>query len=270
MTFPFSLAFLTTWDVGPVEAVRIAGQEGYDMVGLRLLPAAPTEPDYPILTDPAVQRELLAALADTGVKLADIEIARLKPETDIAAFEAFCAVGQKLGARNILVAGDDRDHARLTETFARFAELAAQYDLTADLEFMPWTGVKSLREAQAIVAGAGQPNGGVLIDALHFDRSDSSLEDIRALPAGMIHYAQLCDGPADYDPSDAGLIAIARGARLIPGDGGIDLPGIVRALPAGTPLSIEAPQLHRADVPALTRAREALEAGRRVVAQASE
>ena len=36
----YSLAFLTIFDLGPVEAVRVAAETGYDLVGLRLLPAA--------------------------------------------------------------------------------------------------------------------------------------------------------------------------------------------------------------------------------------
>ena len=55
----------------------------------RFLPAAPTEPAYPILTDDAVLAEVAAALADTGVAVADIEIARLKAETDVAGFAPF-------------------------------------------------------------------------------------------------------------------------------------------------------------------------------------
>ena len=261
MKHPFSLAFLTTYDVGPVEAVQIAAKAGYDMVGLRFLPAAANETVHPVMTDPALQREVAAALADTGVQLADIEIVRLKPDTKVADFEAFCALGQRFGARNVLVAGDDPNHERTTETFGQFAELAERYGLTADLEFMPWTSVKNLREAQRIVDNAGATNGGVLIDALHFDRSDSSLEEIRNLSAHRIHYAQLCDGPKPYDSSDAGLIQIARSGRLLPGDGGIDLRAIVSALPVGTPLSVEIPNHQRAKTTSpLLRAKETLTA----------
>ena len=59
----YSLAFLTVFDLGPVEAIRVAAETGYDLIGLRFLPAAPTEPAYPILTDDAVLAEVAAALA---------------------------------------------------------------------------------------------------------------------------------------------------------------------------------------------------------------
>lgn len=237
----YSLAFLTTFDLGPVEAIRTAAATGYDLVGLRLLPAAPTEPDYPILSDERVLADAIAALDDTGVAVADIEIVRLKPETDVATFARFFERGRRLGAKNVLVAGDDPEEARLTESFARLARLAAGFGLTVDLEFMPWTKVPDLSAARRIVEAAGEANGGVLIDALHYDRSTTTLAEVAALPRDRVHYVQFCDGPKDYDRSDAGLIHVARQARLMPGEGGVDLAGLARAIPGDAVISIEIP-----------------------------
>ena len=41
--------------------------------------------------------------------------------------------------------------------------------------------------------------------------------------------------------TDEDLIRIARTARLIPGEGGIDLPGIARRLPPDITVSVEVP-----------------------------
>lgn len=245
MTHPLSLAFLTTFEVAPVEAVRIAAATGYDMVGLRILPAAPgAEADYPLLTDDRALAEVRAALDDTGVRIGDVEIIRLKPENDWDLFARFCARCQALGARHVLVAGDDGDTVRLTENFARFCDLAAPHGLTADLEFMPWTAVPDLIAAQKIVETADRPNGGVLVDALHFDRSGGTLQQVAALPRNRVNYVQFCDGAVPFDPSDEALIHIARNERLFPGQGGIDLIGLAQAIPKGVTISVEVP--HRA------------------------
>lgn len=242
MPHRYSLAFLTVFDLGPVEAVKAAGAAGYDLIGLRLLPAAPgAEADYALLTDDRALAETAAALADSGVGVADIEIARLKPDTDVASFARFFERGARLGAKNVLVAGDDPEEARLAESFGRLARLAAGFGLTVDLEFMPWTKVPDLATARRIVETAGEPNGGVLVDALHLDRSTSTLDEVRALPRSRINYVQFCDGPRDYDRSDAGLIEVARRARLMPGEGGIDLAGLARAIPEDAVVSIEIP-----------------------------
>lgn len=242
MTHPLSLAFLTVFDLDPVEAVRTAAKAGYDLVGLRMLPAAAQgEPAYPLLTDDNVLRAVQAALAETGMRVGDMEIVRLKAENDWDLFARFCDRAEALGAKHVLVAGDDADHARLAQSFRRFCDLAARHGLTSDLEFMPWTGVPDLGAALAIVEAAGHPAGGVLVDALHFDRSATTLPEIAAMPRARMHYVQLCDGPFPYDPSDEGLIQVARGARLLPGEGGIDVIGLVRALPGDITISVEIP-----------------------------
>lgn len=242
---PLSLAFLTTFDVGPVEAVRVAAATGYQMVGLRILPSASSgEADYPLLTDDRLLSEVNAALADTGIAVADVEIVRLKPENDWNLFARFAERCEALGARHVLVAGDDAERGRLTENFARFCDLAASHRLTADLEFMPWTQVPDLTVALDVVRQAGRANGGVLVDALHYDRSNTTLEQIAALPHVHVNYVQLCDGRHPYDPSDEELIRVARGERLFPGMGDIDLIGLARIVPDRVTISVEVP--HRA------------------------
>ncbi|MFT3975361.1 MAG: sugar phosphate isomerase/epimerase [Amaricoccus sp.] len=267
MAHRYSLAFLTVFDLGPVQAVRAAGAAGYDLIGLRMLPAAPgAEADYPLLTDDRVLAETEAALRDTGVGVADIEIVRLKPDTDVAGFAPFFERGRRLGARNVLVAGDDPEEARLADSLGRLARLAAGFGLTVDLEFMPWTRVPDLATALRIVEAAGEANGGVLIDALHFDRSATTLAEVAAMPRDRLNYVQFCDGPAVYDPSDAGLIEVARRGRLMPGDGGIDLAGLARAIPGDAVISIEIPNVALAErVGGAERAALALRATRAVV-----
>lgn len=245
MAHRLSLAFLTATGCTPAEAVRIAAETGYDMIGFRLLPSG-TEAPYPLMHDASTLNETLAALKDTGIEVGDVEIARLKPQTVVSGFESFLERAARLGARHILVAGDDPDPARLTASFAAFCQLCHGYGLTADLEFMPWTPVSDLATARRIVEGAAQPNGGVLIDALHFDRSTSSLDEVRDLPRNLIHYVQFCDGPPDYDPSDEELIRIARTARLLPGEGNVNCVSLARAIPKDVTISIEIPNLERA------------------------
>ena len=268
MSHPISLSFLTVFDVDALSAIRIAAATGYDAVGLRLLPAAATgEADYPLLRDDDLLREARLLLQDTGMAVADIEIARLKPDTRVSDFERLLERGAALGARHLLVAGDDPEHGRLTGSFAALCALAKPYGLTCDLEFMPWTGVRDLAAARDIVRGAQAENGGVLIDALHFDRSKSRVEDIATVPAGRINYVQICDGHAEYDASDAGLIEVARNARLFAGEGDIDLGGILKAVPDGVMVSVEVPKRAIATtVGAAERARQGLETTERLLA----
>ena len=179
----FSLAALTVLELAPPELVEVAAACGYDHVGIRLLPSIPGGVAYPLMEDAAALKETLARLDATGVTVADLEVVAFRPETEVAGFSAFFETGARLGAKNILVAGYDPDLKRFTDRFAKFCEAAAQHGLTADLEFMPWTSVPDLRTANSIVAQVGQPNAGVLVDALHFDRSNSLIGELARIPA---------------------------------------------------------------------------------------
>ncbi len=266
-----SLAYLTSAPLSPPDAVSLAARLGYGAVGLRAMPALPGGDYSPLMEDRDLLRETVARAKSTGVAIFDVEIVRLAADFRVAQCARFLEACGELGAKAILVAGDDPDEARLTDSFASFCAAAHPYGLTGDLEFMPWTKVPDAGAALRIVTRAGQPNGGVLVDALHAGRSTTSLDDLIAIPAERLHYAQICDAPGEIPTTHEGLIHDARCARLPPGEGGIDLVGIFSALPANLPISIEIPNDERKRLVGVERwSRDALEATRRVLARRTD
>jgi sugar phosphate isomerase/epimerase len=263
----FSLAALTVLELAPPELVEVAAACGYHHVGIRLLPAVPGGVAYPLMDNEAALKETLARLEATGITVADLEVVAFRPETEVATFSAFFEIGARLGAKHILVAGYDPDLDRFANRFAKFCEAAAPYGLTADLEFMPWTSVPDLRTANRIVAQVGQPNAGVLVDALHFDRSGSLIDDLGCIPAGRLHYWQLCDGPATPPATTEEMMHAARSERMFAGEGGIDLVSLIRAMPAEIVVSIEVPTSLLANPKA--RAERALRTAKVVLAAAT-
>jgi sugar phosphate isomerase/epimerase len=271
MTRPISLAALTVLELTPPQMVDCAAEAGFSHVGIRLLPATPTEPQYNIVGDTLLLREVERRLADTGVKVLDVEIFRLKAETRVGDYEAAIATAARLGASELLVAGNDPDEARLIASFAAFCDLAGSYGLGAGLEFMPWTDAKDLLQAGRIVERAGRDNGAVLIDPFHLSRSRSRIEDIATIPPSRFHFMQFCDVPAAIPPTMDAILAEARGERLFPGDGDVDLVALLRAVPLDIPISVEVPTLTLAKtVGATARARRALAATKRVLAQVDD
>jgi sugar phosphate isomerase/epimerase len=70
---------------------------------------------------------------------------------------------------------------------------------------------------------------------------------------------QLCDAPAERPRDVETLLYQARAERLMPGDGALDLRGILRAVPRDAPISIEIPMHDLArTVPAVERTRRML------------
>jgi sugar phosphate isomerase/epimerase len=265
---PFSLAALTALELTPCELIDVASACGYDHVGIRMLPATPGGIAYPLMENETSLRETIGRLDATGITVADLEVVAFRSDTDIATFSAFFAAGARLGAKHILVAAYDPDLSRFAHRFAGFCEAAEQYGLTVDLEFMPWTFVPDLNTASKIVLQVQQPNAGVLVDALHFDRSKSSIEQLAGV-SRQLHYWQLCDAPAERPGTTEAMMIAARAERMFPGEGGIDLAPLIRAMPADITVSIEVPTAKLAkSMDATTRATRALAAARNVISAA--
>ena len=262
MTGLLGLAHLTALELPPSVLVKEAARAGFTSVGLRVHPATVGDPAYPTRVGTEDHRALKQILTNEGVRVNDIEFIQLTPDVEVSAFAGLFEAGADLGAISVTVSGDDDDNARLTAHFAGLCDLAQQFGLRVDLEFMRWRAIGSLPQAEAIVRQAGKSNGAILVDALHLSRSGGSPGDLIAIPDQLLRGAQLCDAAAEMPTTDAAVIAEARGGRLPPGEGALPLGGLLQALPSDASLSVEMP------LPALkARARIAMafEATRRLL-----
>lgn len=147
--------------------------------------------------------------------------------------ELVIATAARVGAQSVTAVDLSVRPASLDEAaegFARLCALAADHGLRAQIEFMPVGGIRTLGEAMAIVAAAGCANGGITLDAWHFFRSGATLDELAQVPGELIHAVQLCDAPAQ--PVAADPWTELTTARLLPGEGALDLDGLVRTLDA--------------------------------------
>ncbi|WP_250032229.1 TIM barrel protein [Paractinoplanes maris] len=260
----YSLAHLTALSLSPPDLVDAAAEAGYRYVGLRLTRVTAQEPNHPLTTDPALMRTTKVRLAATGIEVLDIELARIGPDDDPRTFQRVLEAGAELGARHVISQLPDPDPERKVDNFARLCEMARPLGLTIDLEFPSWTQTSDLHEAVRVLRAAGQPNAGILVDLLHFARSQSDVRELRRLPAEWFHFVHVCDALAAIPATDEGLIRTARFERLFPGDGGIDVHGILDALPSGIPYALEIPRADSvASVGPKEHARLSLAAARR-------
>jgi len=237
----FSLAHLTVLNLPPPEMISLAARTGFQSVGLRLIAVTPTTPGFDLMTDKALMRETKQRLADTGVGVLDIEFVKITPEIDIQGHKPFLEAGVELGAKHVVVAPYDPDLSRMADRIAEFCDLAAPLGLTINLEFFPWTVVPNLSTAVEVIGKADRPNSGILVDTLHFDRSDSTLEQLDRVPAKWLHFVHVCDAAGEKPTSNEGLIFTAREDRLPPGEGEIDLVAILSHMPSDIPVGVEVP-----------------------------
>ena len=215
MSRKFSLAYLTIPGTAPVDQIRIAKEAGYDFVSLRTIPMhLPGEPEFLLHKDAKLFEETRQALKEYDMPVMDIELARVRPDLDINEYDPAFEKAAELGATDVLGSIWTRDKAYYIDQVAKIAEMAKKYGLKYNVEFLPWAGVRNL-------------------DPKYFN---------------FIH---LCDGPAgpDGDPvldniKDELMLFTAREGRLYPGEGAMDIAGMVKGMPE-IPLSIELPNLKR-------------------------
>lgn len=243
-----SLAHLTALDLPPPKLIEAAAKAGFDAVGLRLIRVTDTTPGYPLMRETKMMAETKAALRDTGLSVSDIEFVKIEPQTDVSRLVPFLDAGAELGAREVICAPYDPDLNRLADTLGKISELGKIRGLGVSLEFFPWTVVPDLASAHRIVENAG-PDVAILVDTLHFDRSGSSLSELQKLPGHRMRLAHLCDAPVQQSYTTDDLLFTARGERLPPGEGQIDLIPILASLPKSMPIGLEVPMVSRvADV----------------------
>jgi len=123
--------------------------------------------------------------------------------------------------------------------------------------------VSNVAKAKRVIAAAGRKNSAVLIDAIHFFREENLLEDLAAIPRKHLRYMQLCDARAERPSDMQEIIRQARSDRLFPGEGGLDLRALMRALPGNLPISVEIPYAKPMNAP--ERAKRALSATRKLL-----
>lgn len=197
-------------------------------------------------SSPGSEREIPKLLQETGVRLNEIEFFRewLGKEND-PAYQAnekrLFELAQRLGARHVNVAVfTPCTLEELAAGFKKLCRRAAPYGLIVQLEFMPYTPpVDTLARAWQVVRQAGEPNGGLLVDAWHWARTPGSAGALSSVPPEMITSVQLGDVLATPLPS---VTEESRHHRQVPGRGALDLHGFLRALQnhgVEAPLSVE-------------------------------
>ncbi|MFZ5969744.1 MAG: sugar phosphate isomerase/epimerase family protein [Bacillota bacterium] len=241
----FSLAHLTVLGCPPPEMIYIAAMTGYDYVSMRpIYMGLPGEPNYELAVNREMMKLTKRALADTGIKLLDIELARVYDGVDPKRYLPAMEVAAELGGKHVLSSIWTKDRNFYIEKFGEICDLAKPFGLTVDLEFVPIASVSDLAGTVDVLHTVNRENAGIMIDVHHFHRSRDKAEDLKALPREWFHFAHLCDAPEEIPTDNDEMTRILREARSYVGEGGINVASILNQMPE-TPYSIELPNLER-------------------------
>ena len=239
----FSLAHLTVIDCAPPEMTYMAARAGYDYVSLRLIPMGiPGERAY-LPEDKGMLKRTKAALKETGVRVLDLELARILADVDPKRYLPAMEAAAELGAKHVISSAwtsDRTDRDFIVERYAEICDVADQFNLTVSLEFPSFSRLSNLQEAADIVRSANRPNCGILIDTLYLHFSRVGLDEVEALPKEWLHFMHICDVGEEIPETEDGMKRIAREGRLYPGEGCLDFQAILQRIP-NIPFSIELP-----------------------------
>ncbi|CDO05956.1 sugar phosphate isomerase/epimerase [Mycolicibacterium cosmeticum] len=134
---------------------------------------------------------------------------------------AFIRIGSELGPRT------GRPEA-LAAPLRELGDQAAEHGTRIAMETMPFSIVSTVPLGAEIVAAAGHPAVGLLVDAWHVFRAGTSLDQLRAaLTPEMIFGVELDDASAVWSGS---LFEDTVNNRLLCGEGSFDLHGLVALL----------------------------------------
>jgi sugar phosphate isomerase/epimerase len=242
-----SVAPLTLSDLRPAAFMRTVAAAGFRHATVRTMagpPSAQSEQMLSLIRTPQEVAEVKAVMAAEGVSAHEIEAASVDADTVVADFQRGLDWAAELGGRYLVTDSNHPAAARRLDNVGRLAELAQPLGIRLMFEFIPWYAVSDLATAVELAQGVGR-GVGVLVDALHFDRSDGDLAELARLDPGLFPYTQLCDAPADRPTDQGELRRQSLEDRLDTGAGGLDLMGLLAALPAGIAVNLEIPSRAR-------------------------
>ncbi len=238
-----SIAASTLGTPPAFQMIAAASRGGFDALGLHMVPPPRwfrSDPDD--LTETASTTEIRKRLDDAGLFPLALNAIYMVPETDRSVLESMLDVAAVLGARHYQVVILDHEKERALENFALAAALAKERDVRLALEFKDDSAIQTIGQAGKFIdAACAAPTSGICLDILHLSRSGGTPADIVNSKPGSIFYLELSDAPIGLPDSAQAIREESRRKRLLPGEGGLWIDDVLRALPRDTPIHLECP-----------------------------
>lgn len=268
MSGSFSLSHLTLLDCSIAELAFIAARSGYDAISPRLHNMGiDGECRYAPL-DNGMLAAARNAIAITGIKVHDIELARITDNVCIQDYARSLEIGAELGAKKMIASvwTETENNTFIYERFAELCELAQRFNIGIALEYPCISSIPTLTQTRSVLEAVNQPNAEILIDTMYLILSRTPMEEIATLPQEWISFIQVSDTFAGIPEKREDLIHLVRQARLYAGEGNVDFNALLDTIPP-VDYAIEIPNRSRLQELGLEgHARKALETFKQILA----
>ncbi|HEY3058821.1 MAG TPA: TIM barrel protein [Chloroflexota bacterium] len=220
----------------PLEYIDATLRAGYEAIGIRLYRAPGRTYNFnPIVGIPDLMRDVKHALDDSDLEVFDIYSFYLRPEMEWNLILPALDFGGELGARYVLVIGDDPEWNRMCDSFGRLCDRIAPMHQTAVVEATVGA-LTPLSTAVKFMTDCQRDNVGICLDPRQTFRDELGFGALKKYDAKWYPYAQINDSSS-----------VLGNAGTLPGEGMVPLYDYLDALPPDIPLSVEA-QIPRGDV----------------------
>lgn len=181
-----------------------------------------------------------SVLADSGIQHLEVEFLNewyldksdpRRKASDKVRLDLLEAAAE-LKARNLKCCGllfdeGPPDVPLMSDEFAKLCQDARPTGAQVIIEMMPFTNIRTIDDSVAIIGGAKQPNGGLLLDIWHVVRGKLDYSEIAKVPAEMLMGMELDDANRDVVGT---LFEDTRFQRRLCGEGAWDVPGFIDAM----------------------------------------
>jgi sugar phosphate isomerase/epimerase len=168
-----------------------------------------------------------------GLSVLAVECLSLWPDGDgpdaEADAEAVCRVAAFLGAAYVVAVclQPEMEAGAGAAGLRMAAEVAARHGLRVCLEWLPGTGMPSMRAASELIERSGAGNVGYTLDALHWQCQPGGpdWDTLAAVAPESVYIVQLSDCAWPLAPG-----VVEPSTRLLPGNGDIDAAALLRRI----------------------------------------
>lgn len=233
---------ISVFGLPPVEFVGLAADLGCQHIstGLTSFPFGIHDyPPFSLREDRTLRQEMIAAMRDRGVSVSLGEGCTIREGVEASSYAADLDLFVELGTERINTVSMDPDFNRTCDQFGVMAELAAERGLRITTELAPSLTINDLPTALAALRQIGRPDFRLLIDTMHVVRSGSTPADVAALDPELIDYIQICDAPRQ--PRFENYYEESMFERMVPGEGELGLPELLKVLPQDRIYALEVP-----------------------------
>lgn len=158
-----------------------------------------------------------------GIRSYDVAGLTISDDDDATKREAeeLVEIGAALGAEWVQVRVTEPIDQVVRDRYAWCRDACANAGLGVAVEFSPFTPIRTITDAQDVLAtrGGEGTRGGVIVDSFHVCRGSTTWEELDALPLDEVAFVQFDDA---LPPGDDGR-ADTMHRRALPGEGALDL-----------------------------------------------